>query len=732
MATTKLGCTLYRSSESPSLQIYARESDGTWALIPGGNVGDFGAGIQNALQGLDDGKIIAGGTNASFVDGALELDPTTLLWSFTDVASTTNAFCRDLHAPDRDTNPVWGIATSGGEWFKYNGSSWSRGLIGGTAGDAIWAVDDQEAWVVGGGGGNQQIWHTTNGGTNWTNLWSQSVTDSGYAGVIYRGVWGFSSTEVYFSGFTANNGYLIRWNGTNFVAIGMTPAGRILQKCWGYNDGANNIVVSSGAVSGNAVWIWRYNQSTFTEVYTDSTTWNGGSVYEVSGLSDGSVIITHGNSFAGPTCKESTDGGLTWADPDVSWPQNQSPSREVIDSDEIVIGDLIDPVIDTNTPTGTIDDTDPSIAFITKDPGGSGVDINTINCTVEGENAIVNGIFQAGWDGAGSSINSNAFDGFDVVIDPSAQLDVLTTINVNAECDDVSGNSTSLGWTFYISTPIVSSASAVNDRTVRVVFNKDMKRTSSTDADDALNPLNYTIVGGIRELRVTAVVEVSATEFDLTVQEMQDGTTYIVVVDTDVADDGVATTIADSSSVVNYDRASYIGLGVPPRLESVTVNQDRTLTVAFNEAMLRNAPLERQSTYVIEPIGNALPVFLTGVTVNGQEPETVTLSYKGGGSVYRITVNGVQDLAGNYIDPGFNSLLFELVAPEDEVERYFFETNLGAIHLEVESLSRREIENLVLRRTKNAGHEEQLRLVSEALRNAGISRDDTRLKIFKG
>lgn len=282
--------------------------------------------------------------------------------------------------------------------------------------------------------------------------------------------------------------------------------------------------------------------------------------------------------------------------------------------------------------------------------------------------------------------------------------------------------------------PFYISADATNEYTVRVTYSTNIKSSNKTETNDALNPNNYTITGGFRQLYVTNVTKISDSIYDLTVQEMTHGANYLLEVGPDVENATGDMTMGESAAVdETYDEDDFIGIGELPGLESLEVG-DNTLTLFFTEDMLQNEPMGRVSSYVIEPQGDALPIIVEGVTLSVAYKYRAVLSVSGGSEgLYKITVNGVMDLAGNYIDPLRNYLYFRYLGEETgDIERYFFDTNLGAIHLEVETLPRRDMEDMVYRRALNGGYEEQLKLIARALRNAGISRDDTRLKIFKG
>jgi hypothetical protein len=112
--------------------------------------------------------------------------------------------------------------------------------------------------------------------------------------------------------------------------------------------------------------------------------------------------------------------------------------------------DVSDPVIDSNSPTGSGASKDANVLFSTKDVGGSGIDPDTINATIGGSNAIVNGVFQSGWDGPASAITPNAFDGYDVVIDKTTDYPSSVSISVNTSVQDNDGHTGLLNWSFQV------------------------------------------------------------------------------------------------------------------------------------------------------------------------------------------------------------------------------------------------------------------------------------------
>lgn len=112
--------------------------------------------------------------------------------------------------------------------------------------------------------------------------------------------------------------------------------------------------------------------------------------------------------------------------------------------------DYTAPILTDNLPVGVDVSRATNISFTLRDQGGSGVDQNTIACTINGVPAILNGIFQSPYDGVGSQIVANAFNGYDVTIDPSADFDSYDEIVVNVSFKDNEDVNGSGGWNFKI------------------------------------------------------------------------------------------------------------------------------------------------------------------------------------------------------------------------------------------------------------------------------------------
>lgn len=171
---------------------------------------------------------------------------------------------------------------------------------------------------------------------------------------------------------------------------------------------------------------------------------------------------------------------------------------------------------------------------------------------------------------------------------------------------------------------------------------------------------------------------------------------------------------------------------VKPFISGVSNSYYGILEITFSEEMENDNSLISVSSYSISPVGNGNVVHVTDVIrLSGTQ---VQLSFTGGGGSYTVMATGVSDVAGNYILP--SGYAFNMGLPGiDELatgDKIFVETDLGAIALTVSSLSKRRIEDLAIQRAKNLGHSAQISLISDALKDAGINRDEQRLKLFKG
>jgi hypothetical protein len=110
--------------------------------------------------------------------------------------------------------------------------------------------------------------------------------------------------------------------------------------------------------------------------------------------------------------------------------------------------DLSGPTISPYGPTGSgVSKTTP-ITLSIRD-AGSGVAISTLDVSVDAVQAVINGVFQTGFDGPGSQIVPVS-GGYDVTIQKTTQYDCYNLTDVSVYVEDLATNITSLSWNFRI------------------------------------------------------------------------------------------------------------------------------------------------------------------------------------------------------------------------------------------------------------------------------------------
>jgi hypothetical protein len=151
------------------------------------------------------------------------------------------------------------------------------------------------------------------------------------------------------------------------------------------------------------------------------------------------------------------------------------------------IEDYVNPVVDTESPTGIDINEQALVSFSCKDVGGSGVVQATIQVTMDALPAIVNGIFQTGYDGPSSSITANGFNGYDVVIDRIADHPSTQSVGVDVSCQDAEGNTGTLNWSFTVRDwegPLVTPVDPLSGETnVDILDNIELTIQDDTSVD---------------------------------------------------------------------------------------------------------------------------------------------------------------------------------------------------------------------------------------------------------
>lgn len=308
--------------------------------------------------------------------------------------------------------------------------------------------------------------------------------------------------------------------------------------------------------------------------------------------------------------------------------------------------------------------------------------------------------------------------GDDLLGNPFDESYSFSTDPVGTVCDFVQWGKYQWGQVQWgaVEQSFVESVEPINEYTIRVVYNCLESQEDPEGEGGYLNPRSYQISGGYRQLTPISISSPGDWTADIKTVEMTDGAIYTLT---------QTTLLAQSSH-------TFTGVGTHPFITNIENSDYGILNITFSEEMENDKSFTSISSFSISPVNNNNMVHVTDVQrISGTQ---VQLQFIGGGSPYILTVTGLMDIAGNYTDP--NSYAFQMDFPGvDELltgDKIFVDTDLGAISLTVSSLSKRRIEDLVIQRAKNLGHSAQISLISGALKDSGINRDEQKLKLFKG
>ncbi len=192
-----------------------------------------------------------------------------------------------------------------------------------------------------------------------------------------------------------------------------------------------------------------------------------------------------------------------------------------------------------------------------------------------------------------------------------------------------------------ITPPEVTGASINNQTTVVVSFSEDVQ------AAGAQNPSNYSISGGVT---VSSAV-LNGTQVTLTTSTHSFNQQYTVTV-SNVKD------LAGNLINPNADSAQYLleGDTNPPEVTSAELSDSITVLVHFSEAVSQTAA-ENASNYSID---NGIDVSSASLSSNGMNV-TLTTGIHIIGPSYTVSVENIQDLAGNTISVSANSAQYQLI-----------------------------------------------------------------------
>jgi hypothetical protein len=187
-----------------------------------------------------------------------------------------------------------------------------------------------------------------------------------------------------------------------------------------------NLALTSFTVEGNPAY--NGGTDTFTAPY------NGGS--------SARTPIAGGHHFA----VQKTSDWASSANVEYVVTSEDNAGNPLVDNTRsFTVTDYAVPTFVNNTPTGTGVSKSTSVFVSIRDIGGDEINSSSIDATVDTIDAVIDGVFQAGFSG---TIVANAFDGFDLTIDKDTDYPSFTDIAVYVYAEDNNANSNNINWSF--------------------------------------------------------------------------------------------------------------------------------------------------------------------------------------------------------------------------------------------------------------------------------------------
>ena len=146
---------------------------------------------------------------------------------------------------------------------------------------------------------------------------------------------------------------------------------------------------------------------------------------------------------------------------------------------------------ETQVPIGT------NIALDIVDTGPDGIDDSATQVFIDGTLAYDGGVFQTGFTGPASSSTAPEADTRRLVIDPTSDFSSLDLVDVRV-VSEINGGAETIDETYSftiedLTAPQVLAAQAIELQRVRVSFDEPVLQIDPVNANDALNPANYTL-----------------------------------------------------------------------------------------------------------------------------------------------------------------------------------------------------------------------------------------------
>ncbi len=418
----------------------------TWTQV---NTDGFGnaLNVDSTSFVVFNNKLLASATNTTVGAGIWEYNGTT--WTQINTAGFgdfRNGYIMAMQVYGTKLYASTYNMTTGTEVWQYDGTTWTQVNTDGFGSALNWYSDAMTVYnnklLVGAGGNNTvgKIWQYD--GTSWTSLVTDGFGDANNlepfsmyvdGSVLYAGTWNnISGTELW------------KYNGTSWTQLSTDGLGD-----------ANNTNILQFAKFNHEIYlttrnlitggeIWRYDGTSFVQANTD-------------GFGDAKNLLLYSPTELSHELYVSTFNTTTGAE---VW------KGTIADSTAPTVSGL-SPV---NGSSGVAKNT--NLSFVLDDDIW-GVDSSTLDVTIDGHSAIVDGVFLNGYTG---TITSDGHLGYTVTINPDSDFLYGKKINVSLTFSDEVSNVTSVAasnWFFTIGTPaslgIVMTPNSLGGPNVRVV-----------------------------------------------------------------------------------------------------------------------------------------------------------------------------------------------------------------------------------------------------------------------
>lgn len=182
----------------------------------------------------------------------------------------------------------------------------------------------------------------------------------------------------------------------------------------------------------------------------------------------------------------------------------------------------------------------------------------------------------------------------------------------------------------------------------------------------------------------------------------------------------VSVFVVDSQGL-STELVYHFNVGVGPRLIGIRNPQPNLLLAHFNQPMMLDGAFSTVSNWPITAVSEgALPIEVVAVSTTTSQPNVAHIRYTGGGSEYKLTVlDSILSQAGDPLEDGYNSVVFDLVYGEEETPTIrLFDSIFGPLGISQRLITRRSMDQHTADRSLALALDEQFRLKFQQLDNS--------------